>query len=57
MKLISNQLDIKIGQFTQEELDLVLKTIKNMKAVGLNEIHPQVWKTKRLNDIMYISRT
>ena len=26
-KIISNQLDIKLGQFTQEELDLVLRKL------------------------------
>ena len=29
MRIISNQLDIKLGQFTQEELDSVLRKIKN----------------------------
>ena len=29
-KIISNQLDIKLGQFTQEELDLLLRKIKTI---------------------------
>ena len=37
-KIISNQLDIKLGQFTQEELDSVQRKIKNRKAVALDEI-------------------
>ena len=45
-KIISNQLDIKLGQFTQEVLDSILRKIKNGKAVGLDEILPEVWKTK-----------
>ena len=28
-KIISNELDIKLGQFTQEQLKLVLRKIKN----------------------------
>ena len=40
-KIICKQLDIKLGQFTQE-LDSVLRKIKNRKAVGLDEIPPEV---------------
>ena len=47
-KIICNRLDIKLGQFTQEELDLVLGKIKNRKAEGLDEIPPEVWKTREL---------
>ena len=43
---IGNQLDIKLGQFTQEELDLVQTKIENRKATGLDEIPPEVWKTR-----------
>ena len=32
MKIISNQLDIKLGQFTQEELKSVLRKILDRKA-------------------------
>ena len=51
-KIVSNQLDIKLGQFMQEELDSVRKKIKNRKAVGLDEIIPEVWKTKEFDDIL-----
>ena len=44
-RIISKQLDIKLGPFTKEELDSVLKKIKNRKAAGLDEIPPEVWKT------------
>ena len=39
--IIRKQLDIKLGPFTQEELESVLK-LKNRKAAGLNEIPPEV---------------
>ena len=38
IRIISEQLDIKLGPFTQEELDSILKKIKNRKAAGLDEI-------------------
>ena len=52
MRFISKQLDIKLGPFTQEELDSVLGKIKNRKAAGLDEISPEVWKTKQFDDIL-----
>ena len=52
MKIINDQLDIKLGQFTQEELDVVLTKIKTRKAASLDEIPPEVWKTKKFNDIL-----
>ena len=51
-KIISNQLDIKLGQFTQEELDSVLRKNKNRKSAGLDEIPPEVWKTREFDDIL-----
>ena len=47
-KIISNQLDIKLGQFTQEKLNSVLRKIK--KAAGLDEISLEVWKTREFNN-------
>ena len=52
MRIITKQLDIKLGQFTQEELDSVLRKIKNRKAAGLDEIPPEIWKTRQLNGIL-----
>ena len=52
MKIISNQLNIKLRQFTQEELDSVLRKIKNRKVVGLDEIPPEAWKTREFDDIL-----
>ena len=51
-RIISKQLDIKLRPFTKEELDSVLKKIKNRKAAGLDEIPPEVWKTRQFNDIL-----
>ena len=41
-RIISKQLDIKLEPFTQEELDSVVRKIKNRKAAGLDEIPPEV---------------
>ena len=50
-RVISKQLDIKLGPFTKEELDSVLRKIKNRKAAGLDEIPPEVWKTRQFDNI------
>ena len=50
--IISKQLDIKLGTFTQEELDTALRKIKTRKAAGLNEIPPEVWKTRQFDDTL-----
>ena len=51
-RIISKQLDIKLGPLTKEELDSVLRKIKNRKAAGLDEIPPEVWKTRQFDDIL-----
>ena len=51
-RIMSKQLDIKLGPFTKEELDSVLRKIKNRKAAGLDEIPPEVWKTRHFDDIL-----
>ena len=40
-KIISNQQDINLEQFTEGKVDVVLKKIKNKKAAGLDEIPPE----------------
>ena len=51
-QIVNGQLDIKLGQFTEEEFDTVLKKeIKNRKAVGLDKILPEVWKTRKFDNI------
>ena len=51
-RITSKQLDIKLGPFTQEELDSVLRKIKNRKAAGLDAIPLEVWKTRQFDDIL-----
>ena len=51
-RIISKQLDIKLGPFTQEKLDSVRRKNENRKAVGLDEIPPEVWKTRQFDDIL-----
>ena len=41
-KIINYQHDIKLRQFTQEELDVVPTRIKNRKAACLDEIPPEI---------------
>ena len=47
-KIVNNQIDIKLGLVSQEELNKVLTKIKNRKAASLNEIPPKVSKTRKL---------
>ena len=35
-KIISKQLDIKLGQFTQEERESILRKVKNRNAAGFD---------------------
>ena len=51
-QIIDNELPIKKGHFSEEELETVLKKLKNKKAPGLDEIPPEVWKTRSFNDIL-----
>ena len=51
-RIISQQSDIKPGLFTKDELDSILRKIKNRKAAGLDEIPPEVWKTRQFDDIL-----
>ena len=39
-------MDTKVGQFTQEELNVVQVKIKSRKTAGLDEMPPEVWKAK-----------
>ena len=52
MKIITKQLDIKLEQFTREEFDSVQRKIKNRKAAELDEIPPEVWKTREFDNIL-----
>ena len=44
-------MDVKLGPFIQEELDSVLRKIKNRKTARVDEIPPEVWKTRKFNGI------
>ena len=52
-RIICKQYNIKLGQFTQEELNLVLRKIKNRKPAGFDEIPTEVWKNRQFNDILF----
>ena len=51
-RTISKQLDIEQGSFTLEELDSVLRKIRNRKAAGQDKIPPEVWRTRQFHDIL-----
>ena len=51
-RIIRKQLSIKLGPFTLEELNSVLRKIRNRKAAGLDEIPPEVRKTRQFDDIL-----
>ena len=51
-KIIPEELPIKTGIFTEEELIKVLTNLKNGKACGLDNIPPEVWKTGNFNSIL-----
>ena len=46
----NNQVDIKLGQFPQEEPGVVITKINNRKAASSDEIPPEVWKTRKFDD-------
>ena len=46
--IISKQLDIKLGPFTQEELDSVLKKLKIGKLQGLTRFHQKYGRPDNL---------
>ena len=52
LKFIHNQLDTKLRQFIQGELDVVIRKIKNSKAASLDKIPPKVWKTRKFDDLL-----
>ena len=51
-KIIHNELEYSVDDFTMEELEKVLKKCKNRKAAGLDDIPPEVWKTGNFNDTL-----
>ena len=51
-KILDSQLDIRLEQFTAEELNVELTKIRSRKTAGLNEIPPEVWKTRKFDDLL-----
>ena len=51
-RIISKKLEINLGLLTPEELDSVLRKNKNRKAAGLDEIPPEILKTRQFDDIL-----
>ena len=47
-KIINGQLNVKLGQFMAEELDVVLKKIKHRKAAELGEIPSRNLEDKKI---------
>ena len=52
-EIISGQLDIKLRPFIGEELDVVLKKIKNRRAVDFDKIPAEVWKKRKFDSIFH----
>ena len=36
----------------QDELDIIQTKIKNMKAAGIDQLQPELWKTRKFNDLL-----
>ena len=45
-------LDIKRGLFTSDELPKSTKRIQNVKAVGLDEIPAEIWKIPEMQEFL-----
>ena len=52
MKIINRKLNIQLGQFNHEELNIVLTNIKNRKTAHFDGIPPEVWKTRKFDDLL-----
>ena len=44
-------LDIKLGQFTEEKVNVVLTKIRSRKYAVFDEIPAEVWKTRKFDDL------
>ena len=49
---ISQQLNIKCGHFSNDELDKALNNLKMNKKAGLDQIPPEVWLTRKFDDML-----
>ena len=50
--VITEQLNIKTGSFSMEELQRAIKRIQNGKACGLDDVPAEVWKLEEFNKIL-----
>ena len=48
--MFNGQLDIKLEQFTLEKLIAEMTKNKRRKSEGLNDIPPEVWKTRKFDE-------
>ena len=53
-KIINGQWDVKLGQITKEELDVISKKIKNRKVACLDLIPSEVWKTRKFDVLLWL---
>ena len=51
-KITNSQPDIKLTLCTQEECHIVLTKMKSRKTTDRDEIPPEVWKTRKFNDLL-----
>ena len=51
-RIVEAELPIKKGPFNEDELEEALRKLNNNKAVGLDGVPPEVWKTRSFNDIL-----
>ena len=51
-RIVEAELPIKKGPFTDNELEEALRKLNNNKTAGLDEVSPEVWKTRCFNDII-----
>ena len=52
-EILHDFLDINLGNFMEDELNIVLKTTQNIKAAGFNKILSEVWKTRNFDNIFH----
>ena len=50
-EITNGQSDIKLGHF-EDEFDALLKTNKSRKAADFDEITPEVWKIRKVEDVL-----
>ena len=51
-EIIYGQLDIKLRQFAEDKFNELLIENKSRKAGGLREISPEIYKTRKFDNIL-----